>query len=142
MRISQENENQRRSQDHQQTSHQRPQEAVGLTKAFPKSARVLRRAQFQGIRRQGRQHFGADVVIEYRRQSVTSCSKLGITVSKRYGKAHERNRFKRVVREAFRELRANVPSDVEINVSPRKHRPAITMFSVLNDLKGLLHKIV
>ncbi len=141
MRISQENENERRSQDHQPTSHQRPQEAVSVSKAFPKSARVLRRAQFQGIRQQRRQHVGGNVIIEYRRQPTTNSPKLGITVSKRYGKSHERNRFKRVVREAFRELRAQFPSDVEVNVSPRNFKSLLTTFTILNDFKGLLQKI-
>ena len=63
---------------------------------------------------------------------------LGITVSKRYGKAHSRNRFKRVVREAFRHLAPSLPHDLEIHVVPRgKASQGVSRAFVLEDLVRL-----
>ncbi len=44
-------------------------------------------------------------------------SRLGITVTKRFGKSHERNYFKRIVREIFRT--SAVPSGLDLVVRPR-----------------------
>jgi ribonuclease P protein component len=140
MWISQENENQRRTQNPQQTAPHRPQAIKRLNKKFPKSARILSRSHFQALK-QGRPLIGSAIILEYR-QGRSLSPKLGITVSRRFGKAHKRNRFKRVVREAFRTLRPFLPEDLELNILPRKTFSDPSLLSVLIDLKGLLKKIV
>ncbi len=141
MWISQENEDQGRPQDREsQTSHG-SQTPVRISKSFPRSARVLSRSHFLNLLKQGRRFSGSDVRVEYRRQNKGSSPKLGITVSRRYGKSHDRNRFKRVVREAFRELSPSMPTDLELHVSPKGKHSNLTMMSILIDLKELLQKI-
>jgi ribonuclease P protein component len=80
--------------------------------------RIRKRSQYQRISQQSTQHAGYWVIIDVR-QNHQSCTKLGITVSRRYGIAVERNRFKRVVREAFRLCRAQLRIGFDINVKPR-----------------------
>ena len=50
----------------------------------------------------------------------SSSAKLGLTVSRRFGNALARNRFKRVTREAFRLLYPDFPSNLELNVRPQR----------------------
>jgi ribonuclease P protein component len=142
MRISQKNENQRWPQNSQQTPPHGPQTIVRVNKKFPKSARVLQRAHFLNLLKNGRHFSGNEVRMEFRRQSKNLVPKLGITVSRRYGKAHERNRFKRVVREAFRELYPSLPTDLELNISPKKSHPELTMMCILTDLKKFIEKLL
>jgi len=109
---------------------------------FPKEARLRRRSHFLNLGKQGSHLSGSLVRMEYRRSPINPSPKLGITCSKRYGKAHERNRFKRVVREAFRHLYSSLPSDLELNIFPKKNPPMLSTLAILNDLESLLRKIV
>ena len=69
---------------------------------------------------------------------VSSPTRLGITVTKRYGKAHDRNHFKRLVRESFREYYDEIPPGTQINALPRLPRKPITKELILQDLKALV----
>jgi ribonuclease P protein component len=64
---------------------------------------------------------------------------LGITVSKKYGKAHLRNHFKRVVRESFRHLSSLLPQGMDVNVHPRLGCQEISKKNLIDDFKLILH---
>ncbi len=68
---------------------------------FPKSSRLLKKSDFQRVYHKGIKLFG-DHILVYASFTTSSESRLGISVPKRYGKAHDRNYFKRVIRESFR----------------------------------------
>jgi ribonuclease P protein component len=108
---------------------------------FPKSARILKNSHFRRLVKSNRRIFGEMISVDFQ-YSKTLISKLGITVSKKFGKAHDRNRFKRIVREAFREMRPNLPVGLEINISPCSSTHIISKQIVLIDLKRIVEKIV
>lgn len=70
------------------------------------------------------------------RQNNTSCTKLGITVSRRYGIAVQRNRFKRLVREAFRLCRDKLLVGLDLNIKPR----SAALHAKLSDIQAELLK--
>lgn len=76
---------------------------------------------------------GESVVIEVKSNRL-GFPRLGITVTKRYGKAHTRNRFKRLVREAFRVLDWGDFQDLDVLVKPKKNAVLAEMGRIQEDL--------
>jgi len=105
---------------------------------FPKAARLRKRGQFQKIAREGRRLTGRVVTIQYMQKEATLQAQLGITVSKKYGKAHDRNRFKRIVREAFRECIYDLPQGIQIHILPRATSQGAKKQDVVLDLRQLV----
>jgi len=108
---------------------------------FKKSSRLLNRREFQKLYKSSTTISGKFLVLDYSREDASN-AKMGITVTKKFGKAHERNRFKRVVREAFRKTLVNLPSNIQLNIRPRYHAKEATSEHVLFELKTLLESII
>jgi ribonuclease P protein component len=144
MWIPQKNENSQRASNRKPQKKNRKKEAyhrVGLS--FPKALRILFRGQFQRINKEGRRFSGKTVYFQYQEgaSSQAGRTRLGITVSKKYGKAHDRNRFKRVVREAFRESYDLIPKGINLHILPRLPRKEISKEMILRDMQDLLKHI-
>lgn len=138
MRISQQNENSFWKTSDQPASSQRAQKAHNSLKTFcfPKSARLLSREDFQRVYHARNRFSGEVVVIDYR-STKQVFPRLGITVSRRFGKAFLRNHFKRLVRESFRLNRVHFPLGFEINVSPRQGNTLPSMEQIVADFLNL-----
>ncbi len=67
-------------------------------------------------------------------------TKIGIAASKKYGNAVARNRFKRLVREAFRTSQQAFPQPVAMIVKPRKEALRATSCQIAEELLFLLHE--
>ncbi len=64
-----------------------------------KYVKVKKQAEFQRIFNKGKRAFSPSLTVLYRPADKTS---MGVSVGKRHGKSVQRNRVKRLLREAFR----------------------------------------
>jgi len=120
MWLSQTHEDRQRAANHQPAATLRPEEAFGLKFFFPKEARLLKREEFRRVQREGTRVGGLCLTFcVLREEKGVRCAKLGITVSKKFGTAVQRNLFKRRIREAFRQIHHELPAGLQIHVSPK-----------------------
>ena len=94
---------------------------------FPRAQRLLRRADFERVYKQGRRHFSASMTVFYlpRREEKpgtksVSGLRVGFTVARALGGAVQRNRIKRRLREAVRLSRSVETADVDVVINPKK----------------------
>jgi ribonuclease P protein component len=115
---------------------------------FPRTARLLRHADFERVYKQGRRHFSASLTVFYfpRPEAQTRVAgtapslrpttglRVGFTVGRALGGAVQRNRMKRRLREAVRMSlpQAGVAADVVIN--PKKSLLTTEFAAVLNEV--------
>ena len=85
---------------------------------FPSLLRLRKRREFLFVQRRGDKFVGRHYVFRYV-PAANETGRLGVTVSKKAGKAHIRNRIKRVLREAYRLTRPPVTASWDIVAIPR-----------------------
>jgi ribonuclease P protein component len=107
---------------------------------FPKSARILRTADFRKAYNEGKRFTGrcfAAFCLPVQREGNDG-PRLGFTVPRAFGKAALRNRAKRRIREALRVRLPEVASEWDIVINPR--RPAIA--APLEELRREVDRLV
>lgn len=100
---------------------------------FPKRARLLLRRDFSRVRRGRRvegRHFVAYVL-----ETAEDGARLGLAVSTKVGHAVSRNRVRRLAREAFRRLRAQLGA-IDVLLVARPSAAGAAYADVERDLVG------
>lgn len=87
--------------------------------SFPSAHRLTKRVEFLRTRDHGQRVWGRRFIY-YIRPGQKRRTRLGITASKKVGKAVERNRIKRWVREVFRQNPELFPRPVDLVVIAKR----------------------
>ena len=139
MRLSQANENRQGTSNHQSTTKLRTEEIVSVKLQFPRSRRLRSRDEFRRVKKYGKRITGRTVIFDVLTEKFPY-RLLGVTASKRFGNAVARNRFKRLIREAFRTQQYLLPPGLIINASPRMNDSMPTFQEILEDFTLLYVK--
>ncbi|MGN6185456.1 MAG: ribonuclease P protein component [Thermoanaerobaculia bacterium] len=111
--------------------------------ALPKEKRLAKRREFLHIYETGRKLFSKYAVIFFAANGLTH-SRIGITATKKSGKANVRNRLKRWTRETYRRRREPLgldacSLDIVVNVKPNAADTTFQDFS--RDLGRVLERV-
>jgi ribonuclease P protein component len=86
---------------------------------FPASRRIKRQLDFAAVFERGKVA-ADDVLVIHAIRAEDKPSKIGLSVSKKVGHAPLRNRWKRLMREAFRRNAAQLPNHLWLVIRPRR----------------------
>lgn len=114
------------------------------SEALPKQKRLAKRREFVSVYDTGQKLFSRYAVLFFAAND-RSYSRIGITATKKLGKANIRNRLKRWTREVYRRQREPLgldarSLDIVVNVKPNAAGTTFQDFS--RDLSRVLERVV
>jgi ribonuclease P protein component len=108
-------------------------EALGL----PRDCRVVRRAEYDAVYREGRRRSSREFTI-FVRPNGLALSRFGWSIKKALGTAVRRNRIRRRLREILRLHRQEIPPGWDIVIHPRSSAATADFAALTAELLKLL----
>jgi ribonuclease P protein component len=107
---------------------------------FPKVFRLVKSSDFNRVYKEGKIIRSKEFVLFYSIGEEEKPARLGITVTRQFGKAARRNRIKRQIREAFRHLHSRLKPGVDVVVNVHRLADNLSQKDVLDRFSSLLSK--
>ncbi len=101
-----------------------------------KYARLKKQADFQKLFSSAKRGFSSSITLLYRPYSRM---RMGISIGKKHGKAVQRNRIKRLLREAFRAVQGEMKGKYSIVLVP-KVKDEYSFWKFKEDLQWIIRK--
>ena len=108
----------------------------------PGRARLSRSADFDRVFRHGRSHAGRALVLYVFPRQSEAAPRLGLSVSRKVGGAVERNRVKRMLREAFQDEGCRLPAGTDAVVVARPEAHALAEREGLEGIRAALSELI
>ena len=113
-----------------------------MTPRSPSRGRLSRSAEFERVYRQGRSTANRHLVLYTFPNATDGRPRLGLSVSRKVGGAAERNRVKRLLREAFAHTEANLPAGQDVVVVARPGAGELASREGLAGVAGSLEELI
>ena len=95
-------------------------DSTSVRAGWPRSVRLRNPREFRAVYKKGRRQVSRSFVV-FILPTDTSVTRFGLTTPKKLGKAHERNRIRRRVREVLRQDAAvRSRGGVDVVINPRR----------------------
>ncbi len=105
--------------------------------------RLSRSADFDRVFRAGRSHAGRELVLYvFPRGDETVSPRLGLSVSRKVGGAVQRNRVKRLLREAFAVEGVRLTPGTDVVVVARREASALAVREGLSGMRSALRELI
>jgi len=108
----------------------------------PGRGRLTRSADFDRVFRHGRSHAGRELILYLFPRGAEAAPRLGLSVSRKVGGAVERNRVKRLLREAFALEGARLPVGTDAVVVARREARALAEREGLSGIQAALAELM
>jgi ribonuclease P protein component len=117
---------------------------MGVPGARPRPGRVRlsRSADFDRVFRHGRSHAGRELVLYVFPRGESERPRLGLSVSRKVGGAVQRNKVKRLLREAFDLEGGRLPAGTDVVVVARHEANALAEREGLAGIRRALSQLV
>lgn len=109
-----------------------------MDERLPPERRLHKRAEFVRAYESGAKRHGRYVIV-FALPTERPTSRLGVSVTRKFGGAVQRNAAKRRVREVFRRL--TVPPGLDVVVVPKREFPDASFTAIDADLRATLARI-
>ena len=116
-------------------------ERMQSSQRFSKAARLRKSTEFQKVFA-ARRVAADDVLVVFGLENGSEYSRLGLSVSRKVGKAVVRNRWKRLIREAFRKNRTDFSQPLDLVVVPQKGAKLPTDRQIEESLCRLVGRLI
>lgn len=111
-----------------------------VSQKFTKTERVRKRREYLTIQRKG-EKVHLQHLLAFIKKNSSSCRRVGITVSKKVGKAVVRNRIKRILREAWRTHKNFFPVGFDIVLVAKKNAHELNLKELCEELALLAKRL-
>jgi len=109
-------------------------------KTFTKDDRLLKRSDFLHLSNRGKRIYNRKFIAYICKNDLNHC-RLGLTVTRKVGKAVKRNRIKRLAREYFRQNRHIFRDHWDISLIAKRESVDISNKALLSDLENIFVRI-
>ena len=108
---------------------------------FPRGERLLKSGDFKKLSEDGKRFDGNYFLVLYSPNGLGK-SRLGVTVSKKVGRAVTRNRVKRLVREHFRHDKVALSDSYDVNVIAKSGSSSLSSREISEALNAILRDML